>query len=128
MRILVHAVAVLTFLPVGWCCWLPAAHADEPKAADAAPCCCCAEKPAPKPKQTPSEETPQLPSCCCDPQPALAPDDAVAVPRSKLVLALDAVFNTSDIVAVEVSTWQPLSAVLRTHSPPLHLLHCVWLC
>jgi hypothetical protein len=121
--ILVHFCSFLLAVPVGWCCWLPTLRSSEKEPE----CCCCAkpETPAPTKKQP---ETPEAPSCCCDPQPAAILskfNDRSHV----LVDALPAVFAgaSAELHTTCIGLTSPI-AFLNAPTPPLRVLHCVWLC
>jgi hypothetical protein len=129
-RILVHLCSLLVLMPFGWCCWLPVLRAQESskeKAAEnPAPCCCCVPKPAPAPEQ-PKEESPQTPSCCCEPQPAALLSAPVKAPT-----IFDALAIVASVVGAPITLpFLTIPAEIPGHhanSPPLHLLHCLWLC
>jgi hypothetical protein len=128
LRILVHAVSLLTFLPVGWCCWLPTAQAEEQTAAPES-CCCCPAKPVKTPSpQIPDDEQPQAPQCCCDPQPAALAESKVSPFEPKS-------FATFSVVAAALIEPNAVTNVDFLHPPfvlvpslSLHVFHCVWLC
>jgi len=67
-----HLCCLLIALPIGWCCWLPTAHAQEETAKPK--CCCCGEQEAPKPsKPVPPSKAPPN---CCEPMPAALADSS----------------------------------------------------
>ncbi len=121
---LVYCLAFSIALPIGWCCWLSVyAFASEVKAAKPVCCCCKDETTTPK---TPAKPTPKAPLlCCCEPMPATTPEtfgDYPAIDVSistPLVSSADRLANYSQI---------DLTNDAPGPSPPLNLLHCVWLC
>jgi hypothetical protein len=123
LRILVHLVSLLIVLPIGWCCWLPSAPTKE--AAEPAESCCCPKKPAAPAK--PNEEPREAPECCCDPQPATLNDDFSGKDDAKQLTNVLPV-SLLDNQVTEVGGLHVEPPLLPTARPPLHLLHCVWLC
>jgi hypothetical protein len=122
-RILVHLCSILLATPIGWCCWLPVVQAAEK--AEEADCCCCTakEKPAPaKSREAPS----RAPTCCCDPQPGVS--SASDVTGKAPAPALPAVLVSFSSVAALSSALALAPPSLHDPSPPLHILHCLWLC
>jgi hypothetical protein len=116
---LMLASSLLLVLPRGWCCIFAALGA---KVTPAKGCCCHPEGPAdpavppqPRPvkycpcaeRNTVAPEHPELPSADV----LLCVGMTDLPPPRPLVLALD----------------RPRSSWLA-HPPPLHLLHCAWLC
>jgi hypothetical protein len=121
-RILVHLCSVLLATPIGWCCWLPVVHAADEKA-EVAKCCCCVPKEKPvKPQGAPEPSR----SCCCDP--LLVASSTSELTGKEATPALPAVLVPSaSITAISLAiALNPPS--LHDPSPPLHLLHCLWLC
>jgi len=119
--ILVHFCSLLLVVPVGWCCWLPTLRASEK--APEPECCCCAktEKPAPT-KDAP--KAPEAPSCCCDPQPAAI----LSKPNDRSHAPIDALAaDVAEFHKLCIGLTSPIP-LLNDPSPPLRVLHCVWLC
>jgi hypothetical protein len=126
------AASLLLALPPGWCCWSASATGREPaRLVDAqsipqSHSCCQHHKAAKTPKQSPA--TPRLPmhpgqSACCVPQHVVP---AKASPASILfappIVLPFAAFAASPIELALSPIW------FVVHSPPLNILHCVWLC
>ena len=122
LRILVPIHCWLLVMPLGWCCWLvPSLAVARTETPEPACCCCCdREENAPaKPK-----EAPDVPPCCCKPLPMAfltMPDDTDAP-----LPALPVMFESpQDFIA----DFMWMQAVIHIDpSPPLHILHCLWLC
>jgi hypothetical protein len=125
MRSLVLCNALLLVLPQGWCCLLFAQTACQGKApAKAADCCHCSGGA----KHEPSAPTPQPAKpfkACCAQSDALARSSGEIV-HPDLGLALPLIAKVSG----HPSFGKPVQASFdfHSHSPPLQLLHCVWLC
>lgn len=122
-QILVHVCCWLVVMPVGWCCWLIPPTIDAEAESPPQTCCCC---PVSDESPAPSKDLPQAPPCCCDPVPAAyltLPDDEV-VPTPSLVFTfvvnLDLLFHSV--------TEHLLTVAIDPSPPPLHVLHCIWLC
>jgi hypothetical protein len=120
-RILVHLCGLLIATPIGWCCWLPVAHAAEKT--DEAKCCCTPkEKPAPaKPREAPSPAQ----GCCCDPLLVSATSEDAGKELPRVLPALPVIF--SSVTAID-SALAVVPPSLHDPSLSLHILHCVWLC
>jgi hypothetical protein len=132
LRALILTVGGLLALPQGWCCFVLALAAAPcrrtpdarpvPTKTEAPPC--CREASRPRPVEMPAEPpAPEPPLCCCDdlswdrpPQPLVATADLAAAD-----LPPDLVLPEAPRPALTVA---PPPAV----SPPVRLLHCVWLC
>lgn len=132
MRFLALLNIVALCLPTGWCCW------------SGGPAECCATKEV----RTEQPQAPHCPACAargktCESRPASVmsapvqsregcacqtPAPAVA---AKWLALLDALPPAVALVPpaaarpAAVAGWLPIA---RTHGPPLHVLHCVWLC
>jgi hypothetical protein len=130
VRSLALCNALLLVLPQGWCCFLPVPTAcPEQTPAKAADCCPCKEgtkqKPA-TPKPAPTQEPAKPFKTCCYCQPATFTE-----PRSEKVHldfgpAVPLIASTFD--AAPAGTADLTTCVYLSDSPPLQLLHCVWLC
>lgn len=108
-------------LPPGWCAAFCRA-ATPPEQAGHCSSCCPAERHEPTP--APCRQAPPLKCCCADidrttpPSPEKLPLDlSFAVPLTSLDLE-----GRSAAGALLEQTGP------RAAAPPLHLLHCVWLC
>jgi len=90
------------------------------------PCCCCSESaeqtPSP-PKPEPKPRTPVKP-CCCEKAPTVPSDLARIIPD----LAAVALFVPVEPGLLESAVRTPSGSVFVDSSPPLHILHSVWLC
>ncbi len=127
-RILVHLVSVLIVMPFGWCCWLPTAAAEQPKA-PMENCCCSHAKPAKSPAPAkPAEEKPETPSCCCELAPVAVLTDVPDGTDLKPVVVLAVLPTSIDEISLDACVGWLTAPFLHLNSPPLHLLHCVWLC
>ncbi len=122
-RILVHVCSILLATPVGWCCWMPTARAEEKPEPPTCPHCVTKEKQTPaKPTETPTRRT-----CCCESQPAListselAGKDVTPTLPALLTLAVLPIPDAGLDIALDHSVAPP-------PTPRLHLLHCVWIC
>lgn len=137
-RVLVIAfVSTSLVLPTGWCCWLPAVVAahlparavekSTPTPAPA-PCCCCepqTTETAGTTDPTAPREAPPVPiKCCCEAQASLLPKPIEKTSPPAFVFALPVLAVAPPAVVVDVVA--PCAGDIV--SPPLHLLHSVWLC
>ena len=116
----IHLCVTLIVLPVGGWCWLPIMYACQ--ASEKAKPCCAKHSEAPVQPQAPSK----FPRCCCKPQQALlrtALDDSPQDPVNALPSA-----STPTSTAMPALAAPMMVSVVGDPSPPLHLLHCVWLC
>jgi hypothetical protein len=122
--ILAHVCCLLIALPIGWCCCLPTANAEESVAKPT--CCCCGDQETPTPSKP--APTPKTPPCCCQETIAAlstswqegGPD---AIPFAFLPADFDDWREEFSAFAHEPS----LPSWLDT-SPPLQILYCTWLC
>ena len=114
-------------LPAGWCCALTKGTCcDRPTttaAKEPAPnCCCCPAEETTEP--TPDPTPPPEKSWCCEREPTiLSSSDFFGVDLSfaHAVDLFHPVPKPSLSPAKSDRTW-------AYHSPPLNVLHCVWLC
>jgi hypothetical protein len=128
-RSLAVLAAVLFALPAGWCCMLPSPRAQ----AAAAECCasCCASCRVPRrtcaTPEPPKQPRPTFPcaTCCYLATGALPVRTVAHAPKLRPA-------PTASIAAgVRAPSPQRRAAfALVPHgpSPPLNILHCVWLC
>jgi hypothetical protein len=129
-RIAVVLAALLSALPAGWCCMLPARDAAPATKPQAPKSCCCGGCPLSGQKgctpQQGKDRRPAFPfvSCCYLSNGAL-PVRSLAHLAALAVLALAPDF---DAAPAALPNWE--FAEHRGHGPslPLHVLHCVWLC
>jgi hypothetical protein len=128
LRILVPFLSVLIVMPWGWCCWLPTAPAEKAKEDTKSSCCSHAKQTKNVAPVKPTEEKPGPPACCCDPLPLAilgdVPDGTDGNPAVALAVVPEILSGTS---LGTCAGWFPVP-FLQGKSPPLHLLHCVWLC
>jgi hypothetical protein len=116
---LVLVCALWLIMPPGWCC-LPRSVASTPAKPVPKPCCCCPETPPSK-----DNSAPVLPltHCCCEKDwtkpPTPAPFD-INLGLASLFVRVD---GLADARPCHLS--QP---VYDFHSPPIHVLQCVWRC
>src|SRR5262245_31822275 len=126
--------SLLLVLPPGWCCAAGVAACcgkQQPVEKQEAPqtaknCCCCPEPSDQKCNRRNSTAKPSKPakSCCCESLPSLLTEkadqwpDLVAMPL--VILVEELVFDASDRI--------DSGHVFVDSSPPLHVLHCVWMC
>ncbi|MCI0456822.1 MAG: hypothetical protein L0Z62_07575 [Gemmataceae bacterium] len=128
-RILAFCAAFSLAFPTGWCCrGFVAGAAETGEEVPVEPHTCCHQTAPPQPTPDTEEDespAPVPPACCCQPEPAVTAEPV------KLPVAADLA-----ILAGSVTLDAPLfggaapSTPLDTfaHSPPLQVLHCVWLC
>jgi hypothetical protein len=120
MILLVHLVSLVIAVPVGWCCRAPLIQANEDSGTGE--CCCCAER------KNPPSEAPAPPTCCCEPTPAAVlgcSQDEIKQAASEPLAA--ASWPTVYHSFASAENEQPVVISLG-RSPPIHVLHCVWLC
>ena len=109
-------------LPIGWCCWLPTFAYASGEGSKKPTCCCCKEESTTKP----AKPSPPVPiACCCEPMPATMPKVFDEYPDLDL-LVTDLSLAHDDFIA----EFKPRHSAINLFgpSPPLNLLHCVWLC
>jgi hypothetical protein len=120
-RLIVAACSLTVLMPMGWCCWLlPVAQAET--ATSVCHSCCSQQKATPTPAKP--KETPRPAPCECKP---LAAD--LALPKdSDAPMPMLIVMDGVELVHVTLAKAcvPPISQL--DWSPPLNLLHCVWLC
>jgi hypothetical protein len=124
VRILALWSAFLLALPQGWCCFLalPTVRSAEAPAKVTA-CCHRSDGVKHEPKAQAPQPAKPLKACCCQP-------DTVAGPSAeKLTMDLGQVAAAAAAADVPIAH-APGDLVRGPYllSPPLHLLHCVWLC
>jgi hypothetical protein len=128
LRTLLTACCIVLALPAGWCCYVSPRRLDEGKElpttthAGCRDLCGCQDREQPPPP--PSE--PSFPwECCCYELNGLLPP---APERADCDLSLPVLLP----VAATGTCWEmsrpALDLSLPVPSPPLHVLHCVWLC
>ena len=134
LRSLALCNAFLLVLPQGWCCFLPVPTVCTDQAlAKTTDCCHCSNSAQQKPeasddvKQEPKAPTPEPVkpvTCCCQPD-ALAGPNGENV-RLDLGPAVPLIATAPDLASVGNAGQTSFGS--HSHSPPLQLLHCVWLC
>ena len=122
-RVWLAYLALVLIAPGGWCCFLaPAAPAETE------PVSHCPHCPPPEPADSPDDDAPREPNgpmnCPCLDRQATAP---VAADELKPVLHFAPLSGMVDVPAPASDTMPPARPALAS-SPPLHLLHCLWLC
>jgi hypothetical protein len=124
-QLLTSIAAALLALPPGWCCHLPHAAAAPP--AKAASSCCTRH--GPRAPSVPPGRGGDVPEkvCCCPADAGLppAPETPAPPPDLPALTLLDAADLTPSLSLED--GWPP---AFWSHvvSPPLHVLHCLWLC
>lgn len=124
-QFVVLASALLLALPPGWCCqdWAPR-HEVKPAARS-----CCAARVEHPPEDSPQQPGSRLNECCCD-RSATVSGKSVAdkddLRDGALLLALADPAPTQGNLAPHSMLLE--EEVFRDAGPPLHILHCVWLC
>lgn len=143
-RVLAFVCVVVLALPSGWCCQATAggccgpALPSAPAPASAGCCtseacasktcarsCCSKETADERPAPAPTQPKPNRPcdTACCEQAPTIAPK--VELPVDLEPVGIRTTFTeTVDPEAEVVSVGVPP----RSAFPPLHVLHCVWLC
>jgi hypothetical protein len=144
-RVLTLTCCVLLTLPPGWCCEVAAGQCCGPtlpptttapaveyctsKACSGTTCAhgCCSKEPASQ-HETPAP-TPQKPSrpcdtTCCEHPPIAAPK----VERPVIDLGAIGIQDVYSVTAPGRAITIPVDEPPRSAFPPLHILHCVWLC
>ncbi len=127
--------SLLLALPPGWCCSVGlAACGEKPPLAEkqenAPPshkgCCCCPEALQTEPAESAPAPKPNKPvtSCCCEKQPTALPDTGWHLPDWDVSPPAIPVARLSVVRGVP----GPTGRVFVASSPPLYVLHCVWLC
>jgi hypothetical protein len=121
-RILVLTCGLLLALPPGWCCLLPQVGIRQPGKATAS---CCHHKDQASTPTTPKAPLPEHgPPCGCVDRDSPVPSGPKTLPvdlASVPAVVLQPVFDGGAGAVVILTT----AAVA---SPPLNVLHCVWLC
>jgi len=125
VRSLVLCNALLLTLSQGWCCFvpLPTACPDEAPA-EVTDCCHRSDGVKQKPAAPTPEPAKPLKACCRQP-------DTLAGPNAeKFHLDLGLVAPVSITALGLTLPYAPgrIDHGFHPLSPPLHLLHCVWLC
>ncbi len=135
-QLLAAVLCLMVLLPPGWCCYVGGGTCCEesiPKTADAAPapcdgcsrgCCCPPNRPASAKPAQPKSPRPIKTCCCCQKYTADRPKPS----RGPAVVAAPALLPT--VVPMPADLGEPLPAEPWpiVFLPPLHLVHCVWLC
>ena len=122
VRSLVLCNAFLLALPQGWCCFVPVPSACPNEAPANAKCSHCSRDV----KHEPSAPTPEPAKpdkvCCCQ------SDTLAGLNAEKFQLDPGLVAPVS--AAADIPLPNRSAEIARCHllSPPLHLVHCVWLC
>jgi hypothetical protein len=122
---LVLCAALLLALPPGWCCFTPLRGHDAAPPAQQRGCCHGAGRHAEHEPAPIHHEPPAVPmqSCCCltdtilPPDPTTAPADSAAAP----------VMLPAGMTSLPAETG-PIPAIVFHWTPPLRILHCLWLC
>jgi hypothetical protein len=128
-RTLVIVAASLLTLPAGWCCMLPAPTAAQGAPADACKSCCggCPlSKPnCPAPAKGKDRRPPFPFVSCCYLRTGVPPVRSLAHLVTLAILA-----SGPDFIAASAAlpNWEEVDGRRPGPSPPLHVLHCVWLC
>ena len=126
VRSLVLCNAFLLVLPQGWCCFLPVPNDSLGQTpAKAAERCSCTN-PAKQKPATPAPQPANPSKTCCYCQPA-----NITVPSSEKVqvdVGIGIPFVVSTCHAAPSNAMVLTICGYRPHSPPLQLLHCIWLC
>lgn len=127
-QILVLVCAIELALPTGWCCRIDAAvePSEDSAPAPAPACCCCCPVAQPEPTTSEAADAPRPAAplaCCCKPRQAALQKDIPAGETIGVVY-----WQTSFAVAVSMGSPQRSADFVPILSPPLHLLHSVWLC
>ncbi len=134
-RVVTVALCLVAALPPGWCCYVGAAGCCgrvSTGAAETVPapcdgccgsCCCPAEGPASRPNEPP-RRLPLRTCRCCLEQVMKQPDRVPRLAAPQAAVVLPAIAPPGPDLADSL----PPADRPVTFSPPLHLLHCVWLC
>ncbi len=132
VRSLVLCNAFFLVLPQGWCCFLPVPTACPDQApAKTADCCHCSqsvtqeqEKQEPEAPARSPEPVKPVKTCCCQPDTLAGPNGE----KVQLDLGPAVPFIATAPELAPVGSPGRTSFGFHSHSPPLQLLHCVWLC
>jgi hypothetical protein len=133
LRILVLASALPLTLPSGWCCMLALSlgagrnappAGQRPTPARCAGCCCTVPTTAAPGEPAPRPVPPRPGSCPCVERDATAPADFKA-PAFDLCVTAPLAFAPAPAAPDVAAAVQPCPP---PQLPPLHVLHCVWLC
>jgi hypothetical protein len=125
VRGLVFCTAVLLALPQGWCCFLPLpTPCREEAPAEVAACCHGPDGVRHEPMAPTPEPAKPLKACCCQPDALAGPN----VEKPQLDLGLVASVSAPAPGLAFANTPGRIDDGFHLLSPPLHLLHCVWLC
>jgi hypothetical protein len=124
---LVFAAALLLALPPGWCC-VPLSLGKASASPLANRGCCQTQasspgQPCPEHNQADGPVVPST-SCCC-PAGSVLPPAPELPPVGWISAALPAIGGADLAPAASWPTWDVPSPF---PSPPLQILHCVWLC
>jgi hypothetical protein len=139
---LAAAVALILVLPPGWCCAAsggrccghvavlgatpdtPAPTCSKCKACSGGCCCTKVEGRRPAPPQSPAQPAPARKADCCERQQVAAPKVELPTLDGFAAALEPPLLLTADLLAERFG----VGVSPRCASPPLHLLHCVWLC
>lgn len=141
LNLLSLACGVLLGLPPGWCCVAsggqccgrePLLVTDTPTPTNRSGCTVCAgrcvcpprAKQPPAPAKAPEQQQSPCQYACCESAPAAAPK----VDSSLFDLGTAALEAPFTLVPVAPADSVRVSVPPRSSFPPLHVLHCVWLC
>ena len=123
LRSLVLGCGLLLALPAGWCCLF--ACQGAPQDQPAACTCCCGGEPGCPPARQPRPAPAEPGKCPC------ADRDSTAPAGPKIIgggLSLPAPPAPAHVVPCRVATAGVADVDHPPLGPPVHLLHCVWLC
>ena len=124
-KLLACVAALPLAAPAGWCCLAPRHQATAP-APKASHCCPCTPTPRHEQPRPPGPQ-PAAPAHACDCRPAATlpagPDARTADLSLPVSLPAPSAFLSQATADVAEATDPP-----DTSPPPLHILHCTWLC
>lgn len=120
-RFLLLLPSLVLALPPCWCCMVAAPLKQDAPAQPQKTCCHSQRPDSPKP---PSERSPFPKSCCPPSLSTTAPSVKSYQPESMVPVAPP----DSDVGSPTPAITPEVARHFSFDSPPLQLLHCVWLC
>ena len=137
-RSLALVTSFMLLLPPCWCCYLGAGECcsaekqqvgNTQPAEEESPCPCCAHDSKDPSQKNPSSKpnNPDKPAkLCCEQTPIDRATSHQPLPDLTVLIPGHSLFETPPLpAAIAVSDFAP---VLVGSPPPVHVLHCVWLC
>lgn len=134
-QLLIALCGILLVLPPGWCCHLQvspcrptagvATHEVQQAAIPLSECCCCSTPDSTEGNsKAPTDKPAPVKKSCCESTPVIMPEKERVKEQDFLSIPVSLIMGNDWIVVHKL----PCGTPVFDWSPPLHLLHCVWLC